>query len=71
MAQLADGITIINDMLNHIAYHIICLNGLIMKLASVRREESDTGLNLYDCMPKQNTKQNAYLIVVLTQTLTS
>ena len=30
---LTDGESIINDMLNQIAYHIIGLNGLIMKMA--------------------------------------
>ena len=31
---LTDGESIINDMLNQIAYHVIGLNGLIMKMAS-------------------------------------
>jgi len=35
---LIDGSAIISDMLNHIAYHIFCLNGVIMKLASAEHE---------------------------------
>ena len=34
-----DGAFIIDDMLNQIAYHIICLNGLIMKLAGSRSDD--------------------------------
>ena len=33
---LTDGESLINDMLNQIAYHVIGLNGMIMKMASSR-----------------------------------
>ncbi|KAJ3175903.1 hypothetical protein HDU85_001031, partial [Gaertneriomyces sp. JEL0708] len=37
-----DGAFIIDDMLNQIAYHIICLNGLIMTLAGSRSDDLNT-----------------------------
>ena len=40
-----DGAVIIADMLNQIAYHIICLNGLIMKLAGSRSDDLNMRIN--------------------------
>ena len=40
-----DGNAVVDDMLNQIAYHIICLNGLIMKLAGFRSDDLNMRIN--------------------------
>jgi hypothetical protein len=44
LKTVAQKTSVMNDMLSHSACHIISLNGLIMKVASKRREEFDMGL---------------------------